>query len=66
MRQLNDRIARLEICSEQLRIHLRSVPKDASQAEEVRSRLLSMLLGLVSLKGHRQRLEESLELNDAA
>ena len=59
---MSDRIARLEICSEQLRIHLRSIPKNCAEAEAVRFRLLSMLMRLVSLKGQRECLEASLGL----
>ncbi len=65
MRKLSDQIARLEICSEQLRIQLRLLPKDSAQAEETRSRLLSMLLKLVSLKGQREVFESSVELEAA-
>jgi hypothetical protein len=66
MRDLNDRIARLEMCSEQLRLHLRSVPRDSLEAEEVRSDLLSMLRELAMLKGERQRLAHSLRLEVVA
>jgi hypothetical protein len=66
MRDLNDRIARLEMCSEQLRLHLRSVPRDSLEAEEVRSDLLSMLQELAMLKGERQRLAHSLRLEVVA
>jgi hypothetical protein len=65
MRELNDQIARVEMCSEQLLIHLRSVPKDSLEANAARSDLLAMLQRLVTLKGHRQQLEESLELEAA-
>jgi hypothetical protein len=66
MRDLNGRIARLEMCSEQLRLHLRSVPRDSLEAEEVRSDLLSMLQELAMLKGERQRLAHSLRLEVVA
>ena len=66
MLELNTQIARLEICSEQLRLHLRSIPRDCVEADEVRSDLLTMLLNLTALKGQRQKLETALRLEVAA
>jgi hypothetical protein len=56
MLELNNRIARLEMVSEQLRLHLRSIPRDTVEADEVRSDLLSMLQDIVQLKGERHKL----------
>ena len=54
MRRLNDQIARFEIRTEQLLIHLRSMPRHGPEAERIRANLLAMLLLLVSLKGRRE------------
>jgi hypothetical protein len=64
--KLNNQISLLEICSEQVRIHLRSIDRTAMEAEKVRSDLLIMLQKLVALKGQGQRLEASLHLEAAA
>ena len=66
MLELNDRIARLEMCSEQLRIHLRSIDKCSPEADEVRSDLLMLLQKLAALKDQRLRLAASLRLEAAA
>ncbi len=66
MRELNDRIARLQICSEQLRLHLRSLPRGSQETEEIRSDLLCMLQELASLKGERQRMAHTLDIEIAA
>lgn len=66
MRELEHQIARLEMCSEQLRFHLRSIARQSPEAEEIRSDLLSMLQKLVLLKGQRERLSELFQLEDAA
>jgi hypothetical protein len=66
MLELNDRIARLEMCSEQLRIHLRSIDKPSPEADEVRSDLLMLLQKLAALKDQRLRLAASLRLEAAA
>ncbi len=59
MLELNNRISRIEICSEQLRIHLRSIDRTSIEADEVRSELLMLLQDLVRLKRERLRLESS-------
>jgi hypothetical protein len=66
MLELNDRIAHLEMCSEQLRIHLRSIDKSSPEADEVRSDLLMLLQKLAALKDQRLRLAASLRLEAAA
>jgi hypothetical protein len=66
MLELRNKIARLEICSEQLRLHLRSLPRTSAEAEEVRSDLLAMLQTLAKLKDRRQRLAAELKLEEAA
>jgi hypothetical protein len=62
MIQLNNQIARLEMRSEQLRIHLRSLNRVSPQTGEARSVLFAMLQNLVVLKGRRERLESELDL----
>jgi hypothetical protein len=64
MLELNNQIARLEMRSEQLRFHLRSLNRDSVAAEQARWDLFRMLQHLVVLKGQRHRLE--LELDCAA
>ncbi len=59
MLELNNRISRIEICSEQLRIHLRSIDRTSIEADEVRSELLMLLQDLVRLKRERLRLKSS-------
>lgn len=66
MVELNDAIARLEMRSEQLVLHLRSIRRTAPGAEEARSTLLAMLVRLVALKAKRQRQIELLEFDQAA
>jgi hypothetical protein len=66
MIDLNNRIARLELCGEQLLIHLRSLGRESPEAERLRSNLLAMLQSLVALKNQRERLETELRLDDAA
>lgn len=66
MFDLNNEIARLEMRSEQMIIHLRSLGRATRDAGEVRSQVLAMLERLVSLKTKRQFEEVALELNDAA
>jgi hypothetical protein len=61
MFELNNQIARLELCSEQLRIHLRSLDKASPEADEVRSDLLMMLQKLVALKDRRFEIQGALE-----
>jgi hypothetical protein len=63
---LNQRIARLELRIEQLRIHLLSLVRASSEATEVRSMLYGMLRGLVGLKEEREQLEALLELDEVA
>jgi hypothetical protein len=63
MLELDNRITRLEIVSEQLRLHLRSLPREAVEAEEVRSDLLTMLQDIVQLKGARQKLEAEIRMS---
>jgi hypothetical protein len=60
MRRLNDQTARFEIRTEQLLIHLQSMPRHGAEAERIRANLLAMLLLLVSLKGRREIMEALL------
>jgi hypothetical protein len=63
MLELDNQITRLEIVSEQLRLHLRSLPRETAEAEEVRSDLLTMLQDIVHLKGERQKLEAEIRMS---
>lgn len=63
MLELDNQITRLEIVSEQLRLHLRSLPRETAEAEEVRSDLLTMLQDIVHLKGERQKLEAQVRMS---
>ena len=62
MIELNNQIARLEMRSEQLRIHLRLLDTVSPEAGEARSVLFAMLQNLVVLKGRREWLESELDL----
>jgi len=53
MVELNNQIARLEMRSEQLSIHLRSVGRLSKEAGEARAVLFAMLENLVVLKTRR-------------
>ena len=53
MVELNNQIARLEMRSEQLNIHLRSVDRLSKEAGEARAVLFAMLENLVVLKTRR-------------
>jgi hypothetical protein len=64
MLELDNQITRLEIVSEQLRLHLRSLPREAVEAEEVRSDLLTMLQDIVHLKGERQKLQAEIRMSE--
>ena len=66
MHELNDKIARLEMRSEQLLIHLRACPRESVEAEKARADLLAMLLQLVALKGRRQQREATPAFEHAA
>jgi hypothetical protein len=66
VRELNDQINRLELRTEQLIIHLRSLIHQTNEAKMARMHLLCLLQSLVILKGERQRLEDGLELAEAA
>jgi hypothetical protein len=60
MLALNDRIARLELRSEQLVIRLRSIDRISSETEAGCYTLLAMPVRLADLKGRRLRLEAEL------
>ena len=64
--KLSNAIRRIELRSEQLVVHLRSMHRDAPGAEQIRSVLLVMLVRLVALKGRRQQLEDELTLDQVA
>ena len=66
MMDLNNEIARLEIRSEQVVLHLRCLSRNTPGAKQMRSTLLAMLLRLVALKGKRQRLESHSDFGKAA
>ena len=65
MHTLDDRIMRLEIRSEQLRIHLRSIDRNSRDAGCARAELLAMLKKMVLLKTLRER-RESVRALDAS
>ncbi len=65
MIELNIEIARLEMRLEQLIIHVRE-NKNAAEAEVERMYLFALLEDLVRLKTERQRLEDEMELEQAA
>jgi hypothetical protein len=66
LRDLNTRIARLELRIEQLCIHLQSLAHSSAEAIEARSMLYDMLRDLVALKEEREQLEAVLGLEEAA
>jgi hypothetical protein len=61
---LDNAIRRIELRSEQLIIHLRSMRRAAPGAKQIQSVLLVMLL--LALKRKRQQLEDELSLHPAA
>ena len=62
MIQLNNQIARLEMRSEQLRIHLQFLDRESREAAEARLMLFAMLQNLVVLKGRREHFELEFDL----
>jgi hypothetical protein len=66
MLELNNQIARLEMRSEQLRIHLLSLSTGSAEAAQVRVELFGKLQNLVVLKTRRDRLQSVLGLEAAA
>jgi hypothetical protein len=62
MLELNNQIARLDLRTEHLRRHLRSIDRNSPDADDIRSDLLSLLQVLAVLKGERQRLEAEYRL----
>jgi hypothetical protein len=66
MVEMNNQIARLEMRSEQLRIHLLSLSRGSAEAAQVRKELFGMLQNLVALKSRRDMLESVLGLEAAA
>jgi hypothetical protein len=57
MHTVDDRIMRLEIRSDQLRIHLSSIDRNSGDAGRARAELLAMLKKMVLIKTLRQRRE---------
>ena len=62
MLELLNQIARLEMRSEQLCIHLQSLNRVSPDAAAARLMLFAMLQNLVVLKGRREWLESELDL----
>ena len=58
---LDDKIARLEMLSEQVGIHLQELSHHSREAGESRSRLYKMLEELAELKVQKQRLEAGFD-----
>jgi hypothetical protein len=56
MYELDNKISRLEIRAEQLVIHLRSMKRNTTEAQDVRHVLLTMLERLRHYKERRERL----------
>jgi uncharacterized protein involved in exopolysaccharide biosynthesis len=61
MRQLEDKIARLELRSEQLLIRLQQVPRGSPEAAANRMALATMVERLVRLKGERDRMSGEVQ-----
>jgi hypothetical protein len=66
MRELHNKIARLEIRAEQVLIHIRALPRRSHEATSARRELLDMLQLLRTYKEQRERLEDSTDLETAA
>ena len=66
MLELTNKIARLEMLSEQLGLHLQLLPRNSREAAQTRSRLYRMMEKLTELKSKKERLEAELELGEAA
>jgi len=66
MLELQNQIARLEIITEQVVLHLRELPPESREALSVRQELLSMLNLLRAYKEQREQLEDSMDLKRAA
>jgi hypothetical protein len=61
MRELDDEIARLQLCAEQLLIHLQQMPFRSREASATRRNLGRMARRLVALKGERDQRLRDLE-----
>jgi hypothetical protein len=64
MVDLNNQIARLDMLTEQLAIHLRDLARNASEAARARSELYALLQELAELKAERDRREALLEMEE--
>src|SRR4030095_12267405 len=65
VRELDDRIARLELRAEQLGIHLQDLSRNGREATQVRSELYGMLQELAELRTEQARRNALLELEEA-
>jgi len=61
MRELEDMIARLQLRSEQLVIHLQQLPTVSLDAAETRGKLAEIVERLILLNGERERLLSQVE-----
>ena len=61
MRELEDMIARLQLRSEQLVIHLQQLPTVSLDAAETRGKLAEIVERLIVLNGERERLLSQVE-----
>jgi hypothetical protein len=64
MVDLNNQIARLDMLTEQLAIHLQDLARNASEAARARSELYVLLQKLAELKAERDRREALLEMEE--
>jgi hypothetical protein len=61
MREIENQIARLEMRSEQLGVHLQELARNSHQAAEARSQLYAVLQELAQLKAERDRRKALLD-----
>ena len=66
MLDLENQIARLEMRSEQMVIHLKDLGRNTPDASRVRSELYAIVQELAELKAERERRKALLELEDVA
>ena len=65
MVDLDDQIARLDMLTEQLAIHLQGLRRNARDAASARSELLALLQELAQLEAERDQREALLECEEA-
>jgi hypothetical protein len=65
MRELEQKIARLEILTEQLRLHLQNLQRTSHDAAEARSKLYGLLQELAELQRERDRRKAIIDFAGA-